>query len=129
MLIWIANLPEEVVFFLERWRGPWRMTSILLFIARFAGPFLILMPYGIKRRPRQLTWMAVWIILATYIDFHWLVVPALRGSGVPYTLSDLAAILIVGGFSTAFAAWRHIGRPIVPVHDPRLAEAFAYRSV
>jgi hypothetical protein len=129
MLIWIANEPGEAVFFLERWQGVWKGTSILLFFARFGVPFILLMPYGIKRRPRRLTRMAILIVVATYIDFHWLVMPAMHRGGSPFNLFDLATAAVVGGLCTAFAVWRHAGRPVVPLHDPRLAEAFAYRSV
>jgi hypothetical protein len=129
MLIWIGNRPDEVTFFLDRWVGPWRATSALLVLGRFIAPFILLMPYAIKRRPHQLSWMAIWIVVATYVDTHWLVEPNLRRTGFPYHWMDIAAIALVFGLSTAFATWRLRGRPIVPIHDPRLDEAFAYRSV
>ncbi|XXX82558.1 hypothetical protein WMF30_27770 [Sorangium sp. So ce134] len=129
MLIWIANKPDEVSFFLDRWAGPWRPTSVLVVLTRFVVPFLILMSYAIKRRPRRLSRMALWVVASGYIDFHWLVVPATGRHGFAYHWLDLAMLGVVGGLSTAFAAWRLRGRPVVPVHDPRLEEAFAYRSV
>lgn len=129
MLIWIADKPEEISFYLDRWEGPWRAISLLLVVTRFAVPFVVLLPYAIKRRPRELAWMAGWIAVATYIDFHWLVVPAMRRAVFPYHGLDLAAAALVFGLVTAFGAWRLRGRPVVPVHDPRLEEAFAYRSV
>ncbi len=73
--------------------------------------------------------MAIWIVAATYVDIHWLVMPALRRGGFPYHWLDVATLALVGGLSVAFATWRLRGRPIVPIHDPRLDEAFAYRSV
>lgn len=129
MLIWIANKPEEVAFYLDRWVGPWKTTSALLVFTRFLAPFVLLMPYRIKRRPRQLTAMAIWVVVSTYIDTHWLVMPALRSHGFPYHWLDFATLAFVGGLTVAFATWRLRGRPIVPIHDPRLDEAFAYRSV
>lgn len=129
MLIWIADKPDEVAFFLDRWVGPWKTTSALLVFTRFVAPFVLLMPYRIKRRPPQLTRMAVWIIVATYIDIHWLVMPAMRSHGFPYHWLDFATLAFVGGLSVAFAVWRLRGRPIVPIHGPRLEEAFGYRSV
>ncbi|APR75841.1 Hypothetical protein A7982_01188 [Minicystis rosea] len=129
MIIWMANKPDEVAYFLDRWEGPWRAPTMLLVFARFIVPFILLMPYRIKRRPRQLTGMAIWIIVATYIDVHWLVIPALHRRGFPYHWLDFATLALVGGLSVAFAAWRLRGRPIVPIQDPRIDEAFAYRSV
>lgn len=129
MLIWIANKPDEVAFYLDRWTGPWKTTSALLVFTRFIAPFVLLMPYRIKRRPPRLTAMAIWIVVSTYIDIHWLVMPALRSHGFPYHWLDFSTLAFVFGLTAAFAVWRLRGRPIVPIHDPRLEEAFAYRSV
>lgn len=129
MLIWIANKPDEVTYYLDRWLGSWRPTSLLVVLTRFVVPFTILMTYRIKRRPSQLVWMAGWIVASAYIDAHWMVVPKVRRVAVPYHWIDLAAVAFIGGLSVAFATWRLRGRPAVPVGDPRLEEAFAYRSV
>jgi hypothetical protein len=128
MLIWIANKPEEVAYYLDRWQGPFRPASILLGITRFAFPFLVLMTYRIKRLPRPLAWMALLVVAATWVDFHWLVVPRLHPRGAPWHLLDLGPLALVAGLAAAFAAWRMRGLPTVPVGDQRLDEAFAYRS-
>jgi hypothetical protein len=129
MLIWIGNKPDEVTYYLDRWLWPWAPTSLVLVLTRFVVPFTILMTYRIKRRPPQLAWMAGFIVASAYVDAHWMVVPKVGPVAAPYHWIDLAALAFVGGLSVAFATWRLRGRPVVPVGDPRLEEAFAYRSV
>src|SRR5262249_22515036 len=50
MLIWYANLPEETIFFRNRWfAGSWSTVSLLLVFTHFAFPFLFLMSRHPKR--------------------------------------------------------------------------------
>ena len=126
-LIWIANRPDEVGFFADRARGPWLVVTVVLIVAQFVAPFFALLSYRLKHRPRQLAFVATWILVAHYLDVHWLVMPAVRPRA-PYHWLDLAAMLAVGGACTAFSLTRLRGRAIVPVHDPALVRALRYQS-
>ncbi|WP_437668707.1 hypothetical protein [Sorangium sp. So ce131] len=129
MLMWLADRPEEAEFYLHRAHGPWGAVSLALVLARFVIPFLVLLNYGIKRRPAWLAAVAAWILAAHYIDLHWLVVPDAPGERAPYHWLDLAALLAVVGPCVALAALRLRGKPLVPVNDPALPAAFRYESV
>lgn len=128
LLIWSANRPDEVEFYLKRTHGPWRTVSAVLLIVQFAVPFLLLLNYQLKRVPGALASVAAWLLVAHYIDVHWLIVPELSRAGFPYSFLDLGAILAVGGVAVAFAVYRLRGRYLVPIHDPGLPEALRYDS-
>jgi hypothetical protein len=51
--------------------------------------------------------------------------PSFRLAGV---WIDVAALLAVGGVTTAFAVWRMRGVRLVPIHDPNLPRALEYES-
>jgi len=127
-LVWIANRPDEAIYYAARMRRPWKGPSVVLVFAQFVLPFLALLNYDLKRRRGPLTALAIWLIAAHYVDVHWLVAPALRPAGPPYHWLDVAALLAVGGVTVAYGAWRLRGHPIVPIHDPALARALAYES-
>jgi hypothetical protein len=129
MLMWMADIPDEAEFYLRRAHGPWLIETVVLALARFALPFLVLLNHGVKRRPAQLSLVAGWVLLAHYIDMHWLVVPVAPGQRAPFHWLDAAALLAVGGASVAFGAARLRGEPMAPVHDPALPAAFRYESV
>lgn len=126
-LIWIANRPDEVTFFVDRIHGPWRAISVALVVAQFVVPFFALLSYRSKHRPRLLAAVAAWILAAHYLDVHWLVMPSVRPSD-PYHWLDLAALLAVGGACAAFSITRLRGRAILPIHDPALPRAVRYES-
>ena len=51
MLIWIANLPEEIPFYIVRMKGEWAAVGIALIIGHFVMPFALLLSRDIKRKP------------------------------------------------------------------------------
>src|SRR5437879_13492550 len=86
MLIWYANIPEEIQYFLTRNTETWRGLSMVLVIGRFFGPFAILLLRSIKKHPRQLCYVAAWILLLHMLDIYLVGLPPLRGTGVHWSL-------------------------------------------
>ena len=123
MLIWYANMPEETKYFLVRNTESWWFLSMLLVFGRFFGPFLILLLISIKKHPRQLSWVAAWILFMQLIDIYVVVLPALHGTGIHVSLWDFAALIGIGA-SLAFVYLRMVGKTsLFPVRDPRIVES------
>jgi hypothetical protein len=128
MLIWMADKPEEVTFYLARSKGGFFVETVLLVLAQFVLPFLVLLSYDLKQRKGRLAAVAVWLLAAHYLGVHWLVVPSGSPAGPALSWIDLAALLAVGGATVAFGVVRLRGVPMVPAHDPALPEALRYES-
>jgi hypothetical protein len=126
LLIWIANLPEEVPWYLVRTDTGWKGVGIFLALFQFLLPFVILMPRERKRSWRPLVVMAVWILAVHYVDIYWVVMPTLSPGGPSPSWMDLAAFLGVGGISVAWVVSRLRGHPILPARDPYLADSLHY---
>ena len=123
MLIWYANMPEETQYYLTRNTESWWNLSMLLVIGRFFGPFAILLLRSIKKHPRQLCYVAAWILLMQMLDIYLVVLPALHGTGLHVSLWDFAALIAIGA-TLAFAYLRIVGKTsLFPVRDPRLVES------
>jgi hypothetical protein len=123
MLIWYANMPEETQYYLTRNTESWWNLSMLLVIGRFFGPFAILLLRSIKKHPRQLCYVAAWILLMQMLDIYLVVLPALHGTGMHVSLWDFAALIAIGA-TLAFAYLRIVGKTsLFPVRDPRLVES------
>jgi hypothetical protein len=128
-LIYIADKPEEVTFYVRRTSGSWEVYNWLLGVGHFAIPFLLLLLRGLKFRARTLVPIAWWIAVMHYFDVYWLVMPVLHRAGVRPHLCDLAALLAVLGVAAASSLLLLRGRQIVADNDPLLLEGAAYRSV
>jgi hypothetical protein len=125
-LIWIANLPHEVPWYVLRARGAWEPVALFIVNARFLLPFFVLLSRPFKQHRRTLAVTAVWLLLAHVVDTWWLVVPVVSPEGPRVHWADVSAFLGVGGAAVAFTLWRLRGHATVPVGDPYLRESLGY---
>jgi hypothetical protein len=129
LLIWYANLPEETIFFAQRFTGSWRTLSIVLALGHFVVPFFFLMPRTIKRSPTALAAAALWLLAMHVLDLYWLVMPNLHIDGMAPDLLDAAALIgCCGLFLAAFGGVLK-RRALVPLRDPRLPESLTFENV
>ncbi len=119
LLIWSANLPEEVTWYVRRIQGGWSWVIIFVIAFQFALPFLLLLARRVKRTIPALAGLAGLIMLVHLIDLFWLVVPPFRQDGLSVHWLDLAAPIGIGGLWVAAFAWLLARRPLLPLHDPR----------
>ena len=102
--------------------GGWAVVAVILIIFHFAVPFLLLLSRFVKRRGRLLGCLAAGLIVVSVVDIFWLTVPAFERRGPEFHLTDWLAIIGIGGLWL----WRFTsqlqGRPLLPLHDPRLKE-------
>ncbi|MFH1566606.1 MAG: hypothetical protein ABIL09_01305 [Gemmatimonadota bacterium] len=130
MLIWYANLPEETIYYIRRWENGWMAYLLILPVAKFAVPFIALVPRRCKRCARPLMAISAWILLAQFLELFVMVSPAV-GHGEHGTRGHLPVIelAVTAGFLGLFylvferALRRH--RP-VPFKDPFLQECLEY---
>jgi hypothetical protein len=126
MLIWIANIPEEVPWYVVRIHGGWTPVFWFLVLLKFVVPFFLLLSRDLKRSPVALAWMGAWLLLTQWVDVYWLVMPALSPEGPRPHLADLTALVGIGGVAVAYTTWRLRGAATVPLQDPYLTESLRY---
>ena len=123
IIIWGANLPEEISFYLPRLQTSWKFVSLFLLLAYFAAPFLLLLSRKIKRDLRFLAGIAAVVLLMRTVDLIWLVEPIFHPRGIFVHVLDFAAPLGIGGVWTAVFLVQLGRRPLLAVHDPRMEGA------
>jgi hypothetical protein len=94
IIVWGADLPHEVEYYVPRSEGLWGGVAAALLLGQFLLPFLALLTNPPKRDPRVLFYVALWIVAFRLVDHTWTVIPSF-GRGLLWT--DLAALLGVGG--------------------------------
>ena len=128
LLIWIAGLPEEIPFYITRFREGWRGVGIALIFFHFFVPFGALLSRSLKRTPKKLAIVGIWLLCIHYVDIYWLVMPTIYPEGVSFHWTQPVAFLGVGLVAIAFAISRLRGRMPVPMRDPYLPESLRYRQ-
>jgi hypothetical protein len=119
MLMWYANLPEEVVWYKVRLEGGWHAVTVALAILHFIVPFFALVTRDAKGDPRRLRWVAILMLGAHALDLYWLVFPVL-GRGVLFSWPELSfGLFFIGGTLLWLRKALEWGEDL-PVGDPFL---------
>jgi hypothetical protein len=94
LLIWYANIPEETIYFQERYHGTWAWVTYFLPIGRFVIPFALLVCRAAKRNLTVLKIAAIWILFMEYVDMYWMIMPNFHEYAHGFHLHwlDLAAV-------------------------------------
>ena len=124
LIIWSGNQPEEITFYKSRLNGSWGVVAAMVLLLHFFIPFFALLSRDVKRNQAVLPKIAMWLIAMRFLDIFWLTRPEFTYHVLP-TLWDIAAILALGGIWLWFFAVQLKQQPLLPLGEPKLAEAIA----
>ena len=124
-IIWIANKPDEVPWYVTRAAGGWGTLLALLALGGFVVPFFALLPRDLSRNPRWVAAVGRWLLVLHYLDIYWLVMPVLHRLPEIHWL-DLGAPCAVLGIAAVVALVRR--PPAFATDDPRVIAARTYRG-
>ena len=123
LIIWSANLPSEIGFYLERTRHGWQWAALALVVGHFALPFALLLSRDLKRHARRLAVVAGVVLAMRWVDLYWQAAPALHPERVAPHYLDAIAMVAVGGLWLGLFARELGSRPLLPLGAPGLEEA------
>ncbi len=129
MLVWIANLPVDVVWYLPRSRGGWQWVAYALFVLHFAVPFLLLLFRVVKQTPRWAAAVAAVVLFMQLVFDFYQVAPAFPDTVLADHWMDFLTPLAVGGLWLADFLWELGRRPLVPGRDPSRDQAVRLRHL
>jgi len=123
MLIWIANLSSDALWYAPRSQGAWRPLVWALCFANFVIPFFLLLMRSIKQHPPSLAKVAALILFSQVVFNYYLVVPVFQAHGLLEHWMDFVMPIGLGGIWFALFVNRLRSRPLLPVHDPNQEKA------
>ncbi len=125
MLMWYANLPDEVNWYHVRLHGGWHAVTVSLAIFHFIVPFFALSTRDAKSNPKRLLKVGLAMLGAHVLDMYWLIFPVL-GIGPVFSWPELSfALLFVGGALLWIRRALTWGEDM-PIGDPFLREGLEF---
>jgi hypothetical protein len=108
IIVWSGNIPNEMVWYLERLDGGWGAALWLLYIGQFVVPFFILLSERARGSTTVLLWLGVVTLALRCLEAAVLVLPPLDPF-LPALLLDVpaAGALIAG---VGILAWQTVER-------------------
>lgn len=121
LIIWAGNLITEIPWYVTRAEGGWAIVAIVIIFLSFAIPFYLLLMRAIKRRVETLSTLCGALIVVTFVNVYWMVVPSFEKAGPRFYLLDFLLPVGMGGIWVAAFVRQLKSRPLLPLHDPRFA--------
>lgn len=122
LIIWSGNIPEEVIWYQERFNGGWQYVGLALALLHFALPFLLLLSRDLKREAKLLAGVALFLLAMHWVDYFWNIAPVWSPRELTLHWLDLVAPLALGGIWLWRFCVELAKRPLLPIHDPYLHE-------
>ncbi len=122
MLIWYANIPEEVTYFITR-INDYNLPFFGAVVMNFVFPLLVLINTDFKRIAPIIVGAGIVILLGHYIDFFNMVMPATVGDQWFIGVSEIASVLFFLGLFI-FVVFTALSKaPLTPKRNPFIEES------
>ncbi len=126
LIVWSGNLPEEISWYLARFRGGWGWVGLAVLFLQFVLPFLLLLSRRANRDPRTLSLAAALVVAMRFVDLSWMILPAFSRGAFSIHPTDVTLPIALGGLWVGLYVRNLAGRPLLPAHDPGFEEALAH---
>ena len=122
MLIWYANIGEEVAYYMARIEN-FQILYFSMFVINFAFPMLILMSRDAKRNAGILTLVGLIILAGHWLDVYIMVSAGSLGANAHIGLLELGMVVLMLGLFIRVVLMNLTKAPLTPVNHPFLDES------
>lgn len=122
MLIWYANIGEEVTYYVMRIEN-FKFLYFAMFIINFAFPMLILMSRDAKRNSGILTFVGLIILSGHWLDVYIMVSAGSLGANAKIGALEVGMAMMAAGIFIAVILKNLTKAPLTPVNHPFLDES------
>lgn len=123
LLIYYGNIPEETVWFLERFNGGYEYLAYFYLFGRFIIPFIVLLPKKTKSNETIVGSVSVLILAAHLVELYWIVMPVLNHHGFHFNWMVITNFIGLGAIFFGLFFYKFKQNKMIPVKDPRLGDS------
>ena len=123
LLIWYANMPEEIVYYVERFDTNYRNWILIMMVINLVLPLLVLMTRDAKRNTGLLSVMAILVVIGHYMDTFQMVMPGAVAENWGWSIPELGTLLFFAGLFTFVVMNALTKVPVEPAQGTFLDES------
>jgi Ni/Fe-hydrogenase subunit HybB-like protein len=122
MLIWYANIPEEVTYFVTRIED-YRLPFFGMVVLNFVFPLLMLMNSDYKRINWFVIMTGIVILTGHYLDVFNMIMPATVGDQWAIGIPEIGSVLFFAGLFIFWVFRAFTMAPLQPKRNPYIEES------
>ena len=122
MLIWYANIPEEVTYFVTRFED-YKLPFLGMVVMNFVFPILVLMNADYKRIPWFVIMAGLVILAGHYIDIFVMIMPATVGDRWYIGIPEISSVLLFAGLFIFIVFTALSKHPLLAKGNPFIKES------
>ena len=126
MLIWYANIPEEVTYYITRIED-YTIPFFGMIIMNFIFPFLVLINSDYKRIPWFIVMAGIVILLGHYVDVFNMIMPATVVDRWYFGLPEISALALISGLFLLIVFYSLSKVPLLVKGNPYIKESENFR--
>ena len=123
MLIWYSNIPEEVTYYLPRFKGEYKPLFVMMVAMNFIFPILVLMSRDAKRIFGFIGLAAVFVLAGHWMDHYIMIMPGAVGYDYGFGFAELGGILFYAGLFLWVTLSQLAKAPLKLQNHPMLTES------
>ncbi|MGB0508507.1 MAG: quinol:cytochrome C oxidoreductase [Schleiferiaceae bacterium] len=122
VLIWYANIPEEVTYYMQRW-DQYKVPFFTMLSLNFIFPVLAILSRPAKRVPGTLVMAALFVLVGHYMDHYVMIMPGTVGDQYGFGLVELGPILFFAGLFIYVMLSNLAKAPLLHKNHPMMVES------
>ena len=122
VLIWYANIPEEVTYYMQRFEQ-YKVPFFTMLSLNFILPVLAVLSRPAKRVPGTVVMAAIFVLVGHYMDHYVMIMPGTVGDHYGFGLLELGPILFFAGLYIYVVLSSVAKAPLMHKNHPMLTES------
>ncbi len=120
LIIWSGNLPETNFYYVERSKFGWNAIGLVTMVGQYFIPFVALLTPRNRKIPKNLAFIAGFMLVMHLVDVYLYVMPAIRQNGPRPTGWDFLALASIGLLWLGVVSGVLRKTALIPTFDTRL---------
>lgn len=122
MLIWYGNIPEETIYYYQRWNNGWEWFFYMNIAVNWFIPFVVLLSQKANRNIHIVKWISILLLFGHWVDIYIQIMPGIaKDFNISYM--DIGLLIGIAGLFIFIVTKSLSKANLIPKNHPYLEES------